>query len=203
MPSMERWTRVGSLALLSVGAGYAHAQATPTATAGLQLSAFGAASGVYTGVGLGKNLSITAGVDATFRPLFGIFPTLEVRGTYPVNRGDIDGQKNVLGGIALGKHIGRIQPYGDFLIGRGEIDFITPYPNPTDTIAYSQTASTVLSPGAGLNYFVSNHFALKADFQFEHYESPVTTSGAVYAKAFSLGIDYRLPLSGLRRQRHW
>jgi len=167
----------------------------------LQISAFGGATGVYTGIGLAKNLSITAGVDATFRPLFGLFPSVEVRGTYPVDKGQIDAQKNVLGGLALGPHIGRIQPYGDVLVGRGEIDFVTPYPNPTDTELYVQTASTVISPGAGVNYFFSDHFALKGDFQFQHYESPVTASGSVYSKAFTIGLTYRLPFGGLGRGR--
>jgi hypothetical protein len=179
----------------------ASGQASPTAVAGVQLAAFGGVTGTFTGVGLGKNLAITAGVNATFRPIFGWFPGIEVRGTYPVNSGPIDGQRNVLGGLVFGRHIRWIQPYGDILVGRGEIKFVTPYPNPADTELYAQTASTVLSPGAGANLFVSDHFAVKADFQFQHYESPVTTSGSVYAKAFTIGLTYRLPFGGLGHQR--
>ncbi len=182
-------------------AGSAWGQAAPTATAGLQLSAFAGATGDYTGIGLGKNLSITAGVDATLRPFFGLFPGVEVRGTYPMDKGDVAGQKNVLGGLVVGRHLGWIQPYGDILVGRGEIDFVTPYPNPSDTEVYVQTASTVISPGAGANLFFSSHFALKADFQFQHYDSPVTTSGSVYSKAFTVGLTYRLPFGGLGHGR--
>ncbi len=190
------------LFVVSAGlAGSAYGQASPTATASLQLSAFGAVTADYTGIELGRNLSITAGVDATFRPFFGLYPTAEVRGTYPIDRGGLDGQKNVLGGLVLGPHIRWIEPYGDILVGRGEIDFVTPYPNPADTEVYVQTASTVLSPGAGANLFFSNHFALKADFQFEHYDSPVTASGSVYSKAFTVGIAYRLPFGGLGHGR--
>jgi hypothetical protein len=68
-------------------------------------------------------------------------------------------------------------------------------------VVYAQTASTVLSPGAGANLFLSDHFALKADFQFQHYQSPVTASGSVYAKAFTLGLTYRLPFGGLGHHR--
>ncbi len=197
--------RLGSVVCVLAGAAVlgagASGQATPTATAGLQISVFGAASGVFTGIGLAKNLSITAGADATFRPLFGLFPSVEVRGLYPIERGQVDGQKNVLGGLTLGPHVGRIQPYGDLLIGRGEIDFVTPYPNPIDTEVYVQTASAVISPGVGVNYFFSDHFAVKGDFQFQHYESPVTTSGSVYSKVFTVGLTYRLPLGGLGHGR--
>jgi hypothetical protein len=64
-----------------------------------------------------------------------------------------------------------------------------------------QTASTVISPGAGVNLFFSDHFAFKGDFQFQHYDSPVTTSGSVYSKAFTIGLVYRLPLGGLGHGR--
>ena len=182
-------------------AGSAFGQASATASAGLQLSVFGGATGVYTGVALGRNLSITAGADATFQPRFGLYPGIEVRGTYPVNSGSVDGEKNLLGGLVVGRHLGRIQPYGDILVGRGEIHFKTPYPNPTDTEVYIQTASTVISPGAGADVLLTDRFALKADFQFQHYESPVTASGAVYSKAFTLGLTYRLPFGGLGHGR--
>jgi hypothetical protein len=194
--------RTWVLAIVAAGgAGYAWGQASPTAVATLQLSAFGGATGTYTGIGLAKDLGITAGVDATFRPVFGFNPAIEVRGTYPVDKGSIDGQKNVLAGLVLEKHLGRIQPYGDILFGRGEIDFVIPYPNPADTEVYVQTASPVISPGAGANLFFTEHFALKADFQFQHYDSPVTASGSVYSKAFTIGITYRLPFGGLGHGR--
>ena len=189
---------LGAFAL--AGISMAGAQATPTATAGLQFSAFGGLTGTYTGVGLGRNLGVTAGVDATFRPFFGVFPSLELRGTYPVHDGRVDSQKNFLGGIKLSKHIGRIQPYGDFMAGRGEIKFNPPYPNPDDTILYQQTASPVIAGGGGADVFLTDHFGVKADFQFQHYDSPVTTSGSVYAKAFTIGVTYRLPFGGLGRR---
>lgn len=182
--------------------GHARGQATATATAGLQLSAFGGATGTYTGIGLGKNLSITAGADVTFRPFFfGLFPSVEVRGTFPVDKGSVAGEKNVLAGLVVARHLGRIQPYGDILVGRGELKFVKPYPNPADTEVYIQTASAVISPGAGANVFFTPNFALKGDFQFEHYESPVTASGAVYSKAFTLGVTYHLPFGGLGHGR--
>jgi hypothetical protein len=193
----------GVVVLAAAGFGRAGAQAVPTATAGLQLSAFGGATGTFTGVGLGKNLAITAGVDATFRPFFTLFPSVEVRGTYPVDRGSVDGQKNVLAGLKLARHLGRLEPYGDILVGRGEIDFSPPYPNAADTELFQQTASTVISPGAGCDVFLTDHLGFKGDFQFQRYQSPVTTTGNVFAKAFTVGVVYRIPLGGLGRGRSW
>ena len=202
MQRMEQALKAGlALGVFALaGVGIANAQATATATAGLQLSAFGGLTGTYTGVALGKNLGITAGIDATFRPFFGVFPSLELRGTYPIHDGRVDSQKNFLGGIKLSKHIGRIQPYGDFMAGSGEIRFNPPYPNPDDTILYQQTASVVLAGGGGADLLVTDHFGVKADFQFQHYDSPVTPSGSVYAKAFTIGVVYRLPFGGLGRR---
>ena len=192
---------VGMVVLTVAGLGRAGAQAVPTATAGMQISAFGGATGTFTGVGFGKNLGVTAGVDVTFRPLFTLFPSVEVRGTYPVDRGQVDGQKNVLGGLKLARHLGRLEPYGDVLFGRGEIDYRPPLANAADTILYQQTASSVLSLGAGCDVFLTDRLGFKGDFQFQKYESPVTASGNVFAKAFTVGVVYRLPFGGLGRGR--
>jgi hypothetical protein len=203
-------SRIAAIALSAcvfAGGGVALGQATPTASAGIGLSAFGGLSGVYTGissspgVSSGKNLSITAGIDVTFHPYFGLFPTAEVRGTYPVDSGKLDGQKNILVGPSISKHLGRLQPYGDVLFGRGLIVFNPPYPNPAGTILYAQTASGVISPGAGVNLLLTRTLGAKADFQFQKYSSPVTTSGSVYAKVFTLGVTYRPNLGGLGHGR--
>lgn len=183
----------------------AQAQAVYTATAKLQLSAFGGFTGAYTGVGLGRNLSVTAGADATFHPFYSLYPSLEIRGTYPVASGSVGGEKNVLGGLRIARHLGgrltRVQPYGDILFGRGEIDFNPPFPNFQQTLLYKSTGSNVISPGVGANLLLSDHLAFKADFQFQRYASPVTESGSVYAKAFTLGAEYRFGFGGLARGR--
>ncbi len=205
--SPRRLAIPASLLALCCAAGAAFGQAAPTASATIGLSAFGGFSGVYTGISnfpgatSGRNLSLTAGVDLTLRPYFGLFPTAEIRGTYPINSGRIDGQKNFLVGPSISKHLGRLQPYGDVLFGRGEIDFNPPYPNPVGTILYAQTASGVLSPGGGVNYLLTSTLGVKGDFQFEKYSSPVTTSGSVYAKVFTIAVTYHPPLGGLRYGR--
>ena len=191
-----RFAAVGA-ALVAAGLGQAVGQASATASAAVSFSVFAGATGTYTGLNLAKNLGFTAGADVTLRSRFGLYPSIEVRGTYPVDSGRSVGEKNILAGINLSRHLGRLEPYGDILAGRGELDFVNPFPNPTDTILYSQTASVVIAPGGGVNFRATDHFYGKADFQFERYETPVTTSGTIYSKAFTLGIAYHLPLGGL------
>ncbi len=80
----------------------ARAQDVPTARARIQLYGFGGVSGNFTGVGLAKNLDITAGADLEFRPFFTLYPAVEVRGSYPVEKGNVVSEENLLGGLRLG-----------------------------------------------------------------------------------------------------
>ncbi len=202
---MQRLKRVLFLILFTsaaLGLVRADGQALPTATESLTLSVFGGVNGTYTGILLGRDAGITAGIDAGVRPFFGWYPAIEVRGTYAFDHGSVDYQKNVLGGLVFSRHLfDRYQPYGDILVGRGQINFVQPYPNPQYTIEYLQTASTVISPGAGLNVQLTDHFSARGDFQFQHYDSPVTTSGSVYSKAFTIAIVYRIGFGGLGHGR--
>ena len=77
-----------SLALLLATLGWARASEAqnPTAIQRMQLSAFGGATGDFTGLGGGKNVGITAGVDLAVAPVRNwLRPTVEVRGTYPTS----------------------------------------------------------------------------------------------------------------------
>ena len=170
----------------------ARAQNIPAATQPLQISAFGAATGTYTGLDGGKNASITAGADIGWKPFYGIYPAVEVRGTYPVDGGQVDAQKNILFGLNLAKYYGIFHPYGDVLFGRDKIDYQNGgYPNPTGRLLYLDSDSNVFSVGGGLDLTVSDHFAVKFDAQFQHYGVPVTASGHIYSAPLSVGIVYR------------
>jgi hypothetical protein len=181
------------------GARSALGQALPTATQSSQLSAFGGITGVYTGLpgaygGTvdGRNASITAGVTFGVQSFHSFYPSIEVRGTYPIASGKVAGEKNILGGLVVAKHFGRLQPYGDFFFGRGALTFVTPYFNQQDTSVFVQTVSAVWAPGAGANFFLTRHIGIKADFQLEHYATPVVSSGSIYSKAGTLGVIYRI-----------
>jgi hypothetical protein len=176
----------------------AHAQADATAVQGLYLSAFGGATGTFTGLtpsysnDQGRNLGITAGVDLGIRSFFHLHPAVEIRGTFPVDSGSVAGFKNVLGGVRVEKTFGRIHPYADFLFGRGEINYQgAGYLNPAGTLYYIQSLSNVYSFGGGADFDITQHYAFKADFQMQHYNVPVTTSGSLYTKAVTAAVVYR------------
>ena len=99
------------------------ARASATATQQLSLSAFGGGTGTYTNLLGGRNLGITAGADLAFMTFHRYRPVLELRGTVPIHGGQIDSQKSFLGGLAVEREFGRVHPYVDFLVGRGQITY--------------------------------------------------------------------------------
>ena len=146
--------------------------ANPTADQDIQLTAFGAASGDYTGLSGGRNLSVTAGIDLALAPWHGTRPTLELRGTYPIDKGTIVAQKDVLGGLRLDFLLGRrVHPYGDFLFGRGQMDYMSP----------------------GYTY----HLAIKVDGQYQQWGSVPTASGKLHSTVGTIGLVYRFGKFGM------
>lgn len=174
-------------------------QATPAGTQHLQLAAFGAGTGTFTDFEGGKNLAITAGADLTFLAFRQFRPSFEFRGTYPIDKGHISSQKYFLLGPKVEYPIGKYHPYADFLIGRGEIDYHDPgfvYGN----LIYLSTNTVVYSPGVGLDYYVTHNIALKADTQFQFWNTPVTASGTIHPVAVTLGVVYNFDFNP--RHRH-
>jgi hypothetical protein len=168
------------------------AQAIPTANRPFSVSAFGAATGTWTGLSGGKNAGITAGADVSFIPFHRFYPSAEVRGTYPIDDGSIDSQKNILFGPKVERYYGSFHPYADFLYGRGSIDYLNGgYPNPSGTLLFLNSVSNVFSYGGGLDVTLTDHFALKVDAQYQHYGTPVTPSGHIYSTPVSVGVVYR------------
>src|SRR5260370_6757449 len=104
----------------------ASAQAAPAGTQKLQLSAFVAATGTFTGLEGGKNLGITAGADLTFLGFRQFRPSFEARGTYPIDKCHISIQKHFLLGPKVEYPLGKFHPYADFLFGLLQIDYHSP-----------------------------------------------------------------------------
>jgi hypothetical protein len=169
----------------------AHAQqALPTATQALQLSVFGGFGGVYTGLSGGKNLDVLAGADLGLPPVHGIRPTIELRGAYPVDSGEVDSQKNILGGIKTEFLLRRrLRPYADVLFGRGEIDYNGGYQFANQI--YLLTTTNVYSFGGGVDYDLTEHFALRLDGQFQKWGYAPTASGNIYSKTGNAALVYR------------
>ena len=183
------------LAALAIAVAVYHpllrAQASPTATQRFQLSAFGAATGTYTGIDGRRFFGLTAGADLGLRAYFHVHPSFEVRGSYPIAGGEIR-SRNILGGLKFSHSFGPFTPYADILFGRGQINYgAAGIPNYNETIAYVQTPSNVLSPGIGVDGRISDHFDLKAEVQLQRYSTPVLSSGHAYSAPISLGVNYR------------
>jgi opacity protein-like surface antigen len=177
----------------------AYSQGNSTDIRAIQLYAFGGITGTYTGLDGGRNLGITAGADLGFKGYFGVLPMLEMRGTYPVDNGQVVGERNFLGGLKVEKAYRSFHPYVDFLFGRGELNYQgIGILNPQQTVLYQRTNTNIFSPGAGVDFDISPSIAIKADFQFQHYDTPVTTQGDIYSKAITIGALYRFGY----RQRH-
>lgn len=182
---------------------FTQGQSPASATTEAALSAFGAATGTRTGLGGGENIGITAGADLSV----GRFPfanvSVEIRGTYPFYKGETDAYKDLLGGLKFTRVYGRYRPYADVLFGRAQIDYENGgYPNPAYTYLYQKSPSNLLSAGGGVDYDLSNTWALKADLQWQLYSSPVAVSGHLNAAALSLGAVYRFNFARFGRRTH-
>jgi hypothetical protein len=180
-------------------AGTTLAQSLPTATQPLRVLAFAGATVTNTGLDSGANTGLTAGADLSLPSYRGLEPSAEVRGTFPFDQGSVDSQKNILGGLKVALHRGRLFPYANLLLGRGEIT----YPGnghqvPGTPIFYTQSSTIVISPGAGLDLDLDPHFAFKVDLQLQRYSTKVTTSGHIYAEAATTGLVYRFDFN-----HHW
>jgi hypothetical protein len=155
----------------------------------MELSGFGGLSGVYTGLSGGKNLGITAGIDLALPEFKRIRPAIEFRGTYPIDKGTIASERSVLGGLKVNFLLGRrFQPYGDFLFGRGQINYSTGYYY--QNFDYVLTTGYVYSPGAGVDFQLSDHFRAKVDVQYQRFDSTPTASGTVYSTQGTVGLVY-------------
>ncbi len=201
---MKRWWIIPSVAapllaiLVLVVPSMALAQSKATASRSFEPSAFLGLTGVYTGLNGGRNLGVAAGFDLGFHPFFGLLPSIEIRGTYPMNSGAVAGEKSFEGGLRVQKRYSRIRPYADLLIGRGQLDYQNGgFVVPAQNFEYIQSTSNVISPGVGVEVDATEHLALLLDGQFQRWNVPFDPTGAtagtgsIYAKSGTIGVVYR------------
>jgi len=191
--------------LLAACAPCAFAQALYTATQPMSLSAWGGATGTFVNLAptnapgnttifnSGKNLGVTAGVDLRVWQFHGLLPSIEIRGTYPFDKGQVAAEENALVGLKVEHIFGRYHPYGDILFGRGEIHYLGGgYILPDGYFIQVQSFSNLLSFGGGADIDVTHHLAAKLDLQLWHQNSvPVTGSGTLNSLAITAGVIYR------------
>ena len=189
---MRFWTRNLLLFLMSVPlASLAGAQALPTATQPMQLSAFAGVTGEDVGLGGSQNKGATVGVDVGVRRFFGVQPALEVRGTYASGGHIVADNKTAMIGVRAARTFGRIEPYADFLFGRGILDYGNGgFPNANYTLLYTHSAGNIYSPGGGFNLRVTEHFGAKIDGQYQRFATPVTAKKYIYVVPLTIGVVY-------------
>jgi hypothetical protein len=176
-------------------------QGIPVATQQMQLSAFSTITPTSTGLGQGKNLTITAGADIAFVGLRRVRSVVEIRGSYPIAAGNVDKQKSFVAGPVIECTVGRFRPYADFLIGKGSINYLSGgYVFGSDK--YISSSTVVYSPGVGLDYSTTHHFALKADLQYQRWDVPVASSGHINPTVVSLGGKYMFDFNS-HHNRSW
>ncbi len=173
-------------------------QSLPAASRPLIPSAFGGITGSYTGLLGSRNLGITAGLDLGIRPFKGFLPSIEVRGTYPLDSGAVVGEEHVEGGLRVQKRYHPFRPYADFLFGRGALNYQGGgLAVPMQAFRYLRTTSNVISPGVGVEVDTTPHFAVLFDGQAQIWSVPFDPSGATsnagHFTAYSgtVGVVYR------------
>ena len=169
----------------------AYAQSVPAATQRLQLSVFVAGADTLTNLAGGKNRDLTVGANLTFPTVGLLRQSLEFRGTYPINKGNVSDQRSFLFGPKIEHSWGKLHPYVDFFIGRGKIEYNTPgfiFGNNM----YISSTTVVYSPGAGLDYNITHHLGVKADVQLQRWNTPATELGTISPTVVTVGAIYSL-----------
>ena len=161
------------------------AQATPTATAPLDASVFAGYSLTRPDWGNNTNQGVSFGFDLSHGFKFPIVPSLEARAN--LSNGPIVNERVYLFGVRGEYRLrGRFHPYGDLLIGPGNIHYnvFSGYPG------YIGDNSVVKTMGGGVNFDVCSHFQIKIDaqYQFWNFGSNYTLTPITYM----FGINYRL-----------
>lgn len=174
------------------------AQAAPAAQRQIDLTIFAGATRTYTGLSMGHNGSFTGGLDLNLPETVRLRPSLEVRTTIPFSDGLVISQQSVLAGGRVEARFGAAHPYIDFLAGPGKIRFVRPYSTYSGQPIYSQPDTTVLSPGLGIRFDLSPRFSVFGDAQLQRWGTPASLSGHLFAKPFTAGIVFRLPLTSAR-----
>lgn len=173
--------------------GTIHGQATQsTADRPVGISFFAGGAASFTGIQGVKNYGITGGVDLRLKQYAGFRPAIEIRGFYPVDSNALVNHRDVLAGIRVERGFGKFLPYVDGLFGRSSLHYNPYLPSPDGSYAYTRSSSNVYSPGGGVEYSLTPHYALKGDVQYQRFSTPVTDSGHVFATTITVGVAYHL-----------
>ena len=189
--------------ILLVGAPHLHAQADPTATRQVELSAFGTFSivnpdrAVFYPQNSNRNFGATFGFDYTRYVSPWLTPSLELRTKFAT--GTSVNESTYGGGLRVEHRFGSFYPYGDFLMSYGTITFNHPdltLPGPP----YTHDDAFVTSFGVGCDIDVTQRWTARVDYQFEHWK--VSYNSIFNPHALSFGVLYRIPFGYRKLPNH-
>lgn len=193
---LSKFTR--SVILVVASLKCALAQSSATASRAFVPSVFAGATGTSTGLSGGRNLGITVGGDLGLHPFSQFLPSVEVRGSLPIDNGHVVGQTSLAGGIRVQRRFNNIRPYADLLFGRGRLIYENGgYIVPAQSYRYLKSSSNLIEPGLGVEIDLSKRLALFVDAQCEHWSLPFTPGsnsaapGSLFAKSGTIGTTYR------------
>jgi hypothetical protein len=163
------------------------AQATPAAFKQGEISVYGAYARVSTDYGAQKDNGAIFGAEYTHFMNWFLTPSLELRGK--VVTGPNVNQKTWGGGIRAEHRFRRFDPYIDFLVSSGTIQFNHPFTDASGRL-YKSDNSIVYSAGGGVDYDITRRFAARFDYQFEHWN--LGSVNTLTPEALSIGVAYHL-----------
>ncbi len=168
---------------------FAGAQAVRTASKSADISVFGGFEAAHPDYGPYNSYGGMFGVDFTRHLRFPVEPSLEFRANLHSNVAV--SEHSYVVGLKAAVPFRFIKPYGDFLVGPGNIHF--PY-----NIGYTQDSSVVYSFGGGIDVPLFGGFAAKFDLQGQHWNTGELTYTPTLG---TIGLSYTIPFRAHRTQR--
>jgi len=173
-----------------------HAQAFSTASKSNAIDLFGGYTNMNPGFGNRRDMGATFGFDFThYFKHVPVAPSFEARSTF-IN-GPIANERTYLFGVKAETHVGnRFHPYGDFLIGPGNIHFNQQSASSFNLIGDN---STVASFGGGIDIDLRPHWQAKVDYQWQRWDA-----GALqhyHPSGVTFGITYHFPFKPFTARR--
>jgi hypothetical protein len=176
---------VATLFLLPAVQAQAHKE---TAIQAMRLQVYGVGSYVhpqYGPVQTAAGFGVGGAVGFTLHHVHRIEPALDARYMYATN--SYLTQDFMGGGLRVTYHAGHFHPFGDVMFGVGNINFKQPslaFPN------YKHDDSNILMFGGGLDYDITQGFALRGEFQQQKWQLAVGNV-PFYPTSASLGLRYQ------------
>ncbi len=173
-----------ALLLSALAAPHTHAQAHPTASKNMDISAFGGIINDNPDYGPQRNTGIAFGASVTRYFGWRVAPSLEAR--YTRTTGTYINERALMGGLRIQTDFHRFHPYADFLGGVATIHFDVP-PSP----GYTDDHAPVYAYGGGVDIDIVRRFQLKVDYQAE--TMSFDRNFSIAPRPLTIGVVYRIP----------